>query len=70
MHIEMSSERTLLSNRASAGDDTGVALGNSIGVLVCAELVSGSQFDASKNGIAGHVERAVDGPSNPAGSSK
>jgi hypothetical protein len=32
--------------------------------------VIGSQFDASKNGIAGHVERAVDGPSNPAGSSK
>ncbi|KAF2841502.1 hypothetical protein M501DRAFT_1000738 [Patellaria atrata CBS 101060] len=25
----------------------------------------GSQFDASKNGIAGHVEKAVDGPSNP-----
>ncbi|KAF2028380.1 hypothetical protein EK21DRAFT_69933 [Setomelanomma holmii] len=30
----------------------------------------GSQFDASKDGIAGHVERAVDGPSNPAGSGK
>lgn len=30
----------------------------------------GSQFDAGKDGIAGHVERAVDGPSNPAGSSK
>jgi hypothetical protein len=30
----------------------------------------GKQFDASKDGIAGHVERAVDGPRNPAGSGK
>lgn len=28
----------------------------------------GRQFDASKDGVAGHVERAVDGPRNPAGS--
>lgn len=32
--------------------------------------VIGTQFDAGKDGIAGHVERAVDGPSNPAGSDK
>ena len=32
--------------------------------------VIGSQFDAGQDGIAGHVERAVDGPSNPAGSGK
>jgi hypothetical protein len=32
--------------------------------------VIGSQFDAGQDGIAGHVERAVDGPSNPAGSDK
>ncbi|KAF2128331.1 hypothetical protein P153DRAFT_341907 [Dothidotthia symphoricarpi CBS 119687] len=30
--------------------------------------IIGSQFNAGKDGIAGHVERAVDGPSNPAGS--
>ncbi|KAH8733216.1 hypothetical protein GQ44DRAFT_697085 [Phaeosphaeriaceae sp. PMI808] len=32
--------------------------------------VIGSQFDESKDGITGHVERAVDGPSNPAGSGR
>jgi hypothetical protein len=26
----------------------------------------GSQFDAAKDGIAGQVEKAVDGPSRPA----
>lgn len=26
----------------------------------------GSQFDASKDGLAGQVEKAVDGPSRPA----
>ncbi|EUC33868.1 hypothetical protein COCCADRAFT_36325 [Bipolaris zeicola 26-R-13] len=46
------------------------AIGQAIGGPFSKDGVIGSQFDASKNGIAGHVERAVDGPSNPAGSSK
>ncbi|QIX02549.1 hypothetical protein AMS68_008066 [Peltaster fructicola] len=45
-------------------------IGQAIGGPFSKDGVIGSQFDASKNGIAGHVERAVDGPSNPAGSSK
>merc|ERR1711915_897075 len=45
-------------------------IGEKIGGPLSKDGVIGSQFDASKNGIAGHVERAVDGPSNPAGSSK
>lgn len=45
-------------------------IGEAVGGPFSKEGVIGSQFDASKNGIAGHVERAVDGPSNPAGSSK
>ncbi|KAF1850827.1 uncharacterized protein K460DRAFT_270732, partial [Cucurbitaria berberidis CBS 394.84] len=32
--------------------------------------VNGSRFDAGKDGIVGHFERAFDGPSNPAGSGK
>lgn len=46
------------------------SIGQAIGGPFSKDGVIGSQFDASKNGIAGHVERAVDGPSNPAGSSK
>jgi hypothetical protein len=45
-------------------------IGEAVGGPFSKDGVIGSQFDASKNGIAGHVERAVDGPSNPAGSSK
>lgn len=43
-------------------------LGEKIGGPFSKEGMIGSQFDASKDGIAGHVERAVDGPRNPAGS--
>ncbi|KAI0206891.1 hypothetical protein F4808DRAFT_405694 [Astrocystis sublimbata] len=45
-------------------------IGEKIGGPLSKEGAIGSQFDASKNGIAGHVERAVDGPRNPSGSSK
>jgi len=45
-------------------------LGQKIGGPFDKDGIIGSQFDAAKNGIAGHVERAVDGPRNPAGSSK
>ena len=41
-------------------------IGEKVGGPFSKDGVIGSQFDASKNGIAGHVERAVDGPSNPA----
>ncbi|KAI1548434.1 hypothetical protein PtrSN002B_006497, partial [Pyrenophora tritici-repentis] len=43
-------------------------IGEKIGGPLSKDGIVGSQFDASKNGIAGHVERAVDGPRNPAGS--
>merc|ERR1712130_769922 len=43
-------------------------IGEKIGGPLSSKGVIGSQFDASQNGIAGHVERAVDGPRNPAGS--
>ncbi|KAF2999272.1 hypothetical protein E8E13_003728 [Curvularia kusanoi] len=45
-------------------------IGEAVGGPFSKDGVIGSQFDASKDGIAGHVERAVDGPSNPAGSAK
>ncbi|KAL6703116.1 hypothetical protein ACN47E_010178 [Coniothyrium glycines] len=45
-------------------------IGEKVGGPFSKDGVIGSQFDAAKNGIAGHVERAVDGPRNPAGSSK
>ncbi|KAI0973956.1 hypothetical protein F4678DRAFT_458745 [Xylaria arbuscula] len=45
-------------------------IGEKIGGPFSKEGMIGSQFDASKQGIAGHVERAVDGPRNPSGSSK
>jgi len=32
--------------------------------------VVGKQFDASKDGLAGQVEKAVDGPSRPASEKK
>ncbi|KAF2446125.1 hypothetical protein P171DRAFT_328983, partial [Karstenula rhodostoma CBS 690.94] len=43
-------------------------IGQKIGGPLGKEGAIGSQFDASKDGIAGQVERAVDGPRNPAGS--
>lgn len=43
-------------------------IGEKIGGPFGKEGMIGKQFDASKDGIAGHVERAVDGPRNPAGS--
>ena len=45
-------------------------IGEKVGGPFSKDGAIGSQFDASKDGIAGHVERAVDGPSNPAGSAK
>jgi len=45
-------------------------IGEKIGGPLASNGMIGSQFDASKGGIAGHVERAVDGPSNPAGSDR
>ncbi|KAI0857562.1 hypothetical protein FHL15_003992 [Xylaria flabelliformis] len=45
-------------------------IGQKIGGPLSKEGMIGSQFDASKNGIAGHVERAVDGPRNPSGSAR
>jgi hypothetical protein len=41
-------------------------VGEKIGGPFSKDGAIGSQFDASKGGIAGTVERAVDGPSNPA----
>ncbi|KAI1809681.1 hypothetical protein GGS20DRAFT_580496 [Poronia punctata] len=45
-------------------------IGEKIGGPLSKEGAIGSQFDASKDGIAGHVERAVNGPRNPSGSSR
>ncbi|KAI0540614.1 hypothetical protein GGR58DRAFT_521686 [Xylaria digitata] len=45
-------------------------IGEKIGGQLSKEGMIGSQFDASKQGIAGHVERAVDGPRNPSGSAR
>ncbi|KAI0412660.1 hypothetical protein F5X98DRAFT_316760 [Xylaria grammica] len=45
-------------------------IGEKIGGPLSKEGMIGSQFDASKQGIAGHVERAVDGPRNPSGSAR
>ncbi|KAE9978680.1 hypothetical protein EG328_001352 [Venturia inaequalis] len=41
-------------------------IGEKIGGAFSKDGAIGSQFDASKDGIAGVVEKAVDGPSNPA----
>ncbi|PSN70936.1 hypothetical protein BS50DRAFT_486110 [Corynespora cassiicola Philippines] len=46
------------------------SVGEAVGGPLSSKGVIGSQFDASQNGIAGHVERAVDGPRNPSGASK
>ncbi|KAF2115075.1 hypothetical protein BDV96DRAFT_493733 [Lophiotrema nucula] len=45
-------------------------IGEMVGGPFSKEGAIGSQFDASKGGIAGTVERAVDGPRNPAGTDK
>jgi len=45
-------------------------IGEKVGGPFSKDGAIGSQFDASKDGIAGHVERAVDGPRNPAESGK
>jgi hypothetical protein len=39
-------------------------VGEKIGGAFSKNGIIGSQFDASKDGIAGKVEKAVDGPSN------
>ncbi|KAF2750074.1 hypothetical protein M011DRAFT_474555 [Sporormia fimetaria CBS 119925] len=49
-------------------DGTIGQIGEKIGGPLSSEGMIGKQFDASKDGLAGHVERAVDGPRNPAGS--
>jgi len=41
-------------------------VGEKIGGPFSKDGIIGSQFDASKGGIAGTVEKAVDGPRNPA----
>ncbi|OCL09139.1 hypothetical protein AOQ84DRAFT_339379 [Glonium stellatum] len=41
-------------------------IGEKIGGPFSKDGIVGSQFDASKSGIAGTVEKAVDGPRNPA----
>ncbi|KAH0421023.1 hypothetical protein CcaCcLH18_13662 [Colletotrichum camelliae] len=41
-------------------------IGEKIGGPFSKDGVIGSQFNASKGGIAGTVEKAVDGPRNPA----
>jgi hypothetical protein len=43
-------------------------MGQKIGGPMSKDGMIGRQFDASKDGLAGHVERAVDGPRNPSGS--
>ncbi|EKG12349.1 hypothetical protein MPH_10466 [Macrophomina phaseolina MS6] len=41
-------------------------IGEKVGGPFSKDGIVGSQFDASKGGIAGTVERLVDGPRNPA----
>ncbi|KUI56488.1 hypothetical protein VP1G_03825 [Cytospora mali] len=41
-------------------------VGEKIGGAFSKDGAIGSQFDASKDGIAGEVEKAVDGPARPA----
>jgi hypothetical protein len=43
-------------------------IGEAVGGPFSKEGIIGSQFDASKGGIAGTVEKAVDGPRHPANS--
>lgn len=53
-------------NNNSAADGNIGQIGEKIGGAFSKDGAIGSQFDASKDGIAGVVEKAVDGPSNPA----
>lgn len=53
-------------NVSNTADGSIGQIGEKIGGPFSKDGVIGSQFDASKGGIAGTVERAVDGPSNPA----
>ncbi|KAF1361974.1 hypothetical protein EJ07DRAFT_50795, partial [Lizonia empirigonia] len=46
------------------------SIGQAVGGPFAKDGVVGSQFDAGKDSIAGRVERAVGGPSKPAGSGK
>ncbi|KAI9650811.1 hypothetical protein NHQ30_000844 [Ciborinia camelliae] len=41
-------------------------IGEKIGGAFSKDGAIGSQFDAAKDGLAGQVEKAVDGPSRPA----
>lgn len=41
-------------------------IGEAVGGPFSKDGAIGSQFDANKGGIAGTVEKAVDGPRNPA----
>jgi hypothetical protein len=41
-------------------------VGEKIGGAFSKDGIIGSQFDASKDGVAGKLEKAIDGPSNPA----
>ncbi|KAF4301115.1 hypothetical protein GTA08_BOTSDO07074 [Botryosphaeria dothidea] len=41
-------------------------IGEKVGGPFSKDGIIGSQFDASKRGLAGTVEKAVDGPRNPA----
>jgi hypothetical protein len=52
--------------KGSLADGNVGQVGEKIGGPFSKDGAIGSQFDASKDGIAGTVEKAVDGPSNPA----
>jgi hypothetical protein len=55
----------MVSNSPIADGNIG-QVGEKIGGPFSKDGAIGSQFDASKEGIAGKVEQAVDGPSKPA----
>lgn len=46
------------------------SMGQAVGGPFAKDGMIGKQFDAGQDGLAGHVERMVDGPRNPAGSDK
>lgn len=56
----------VLLTRGSVADGAVGQIGEEIGGPFSKDGAVGSQFDASKGGVAGTVEKAVDGPSNPA----
>lgn len=55
-----------IANHISSADGNVGQIGEKIGGAFSKDGAVGSQFDASKDGIAGIVEKAVDGPNNPA----